>query len=404
MLLLPDVTIISRFVLQHPFYYLLFFLLMGAGSTYYLRTIYRLETSKVSRTIYGLIILFALGHFLLISLILTTYQVIFLFRKGQLRSKENCRILLLTCLILISFTIGWIVYIQILAQVSSFKPITIGGTITKLYNYPKIFQKVIKPIIRYKIAYEAGISLLGICLIVFGRSDRMRKGLSFILIILLISYCTTGIAKTYYSHIRYFYYTYPLLLIFIGLLAVTIWDYVRNLNKISVSFFVCAVSALLILQFFVSWNKVVHTVPGAEKNFSYSKTYLDYKTCGNFLTQNKSPSDYVIAFASAQQSAVYCGTINACYRPNTIEYTGKKFHYITGSKFFDSKQDMISITEETQNAGNLWILINKNIFKTNSWEYQIIKKLKKYNECKAQDGVTSLAKLTPKNFLILLEK
>ena len=280
-------------------------------------------------------------------------------------------------------------------------------TAKKLYNYPKIFEKILKPVVIYGITYEFALSFLALAfIIIYGSPEKKGdKELNVILAILLLGFSGVGIAKTYYSHIRYIYFLYPFGLFFFSLLTISLWKYTKNSKLVVMTLFFLIFGSYLCFQIVTSWDKVVNAGPGSEEKFSYSRTYLDYKTCGNFLAKNRSDSDYVIALASAHQSAVYSGTINACFRPKLKEHRGMDFHYITGSRFFDTRKDLIKILhEEVRKDGELWIIMNKNYFTNNSWEYNIIKKLEGYVSCKGKDNLTFLAKNSPSTFLSLLNE
>ena len=378
---------------------------MMVPSLYYLRLIFSADPSPRGRLIYGATVCFSLAGLHLLSLILISYQVIFLGYNNRLRLPHTIKILFQTCIVIILFSICWVIYMQLMMHIYPQMQMGVIETAKKLYNYPKIFEKILKPVVIYGITYEFALSFLALAfIIIYGSPEKKGdKELNVILAILLLGFSGVGIAKTYYSHIRYIYFLYPFGLFFFSLLTISLWKYTKNSKLVVMTLFFLIFGSYLCFQIVTSWDKVVNAGPGSEEKFSYSRTYLDYKTCGNFLAKNRSDSDYVIALASAHQSAVYSGTINACFRPKLKEHRGRDFHYITGSKFFDTRKDLITIlNEQVRKDGELWIIMNKNYFTNNSWEYNIIQKLEGCVACKGKDNLTNLARISAPNFLSLL--
>ncbi len=389
-------------MIEHPFWYLAFLLCFGAISVYFLKVVFGSVTLLNSRVVYVLIIISALSHFLLLSLILTAYEAIILLYRSELRTVKNVKILSWTCCLLIFFTIGWTCYIQLLIHYIPDYHMTVIETVRKLYNYPKIYEKVVRPVVDLGILYEVVISCLGVAAVFFYALKKTEnKTIAFVLLLILMASLGTGVTKWFYSHIRYFYYIYPLLLFFLAFLAVSVWHYV-NKFKIPKMLFVAGLTAFVLWQITISW-KVVNAVPGSEERFSYSRRYLDHKTCCNYLNENRSESDYVIAFASAHQSAVYCGNIDAAIRPKLKLYWGQDYHYITGSKFFATKEELISIIKgNIKNDENIWVIVCKRYFKEGSWEYEFLERLRDYAVCEASENYTSLIRISPQDFLTIL--
>jgi hypothetical protein len=169
--------------------------------------------------------------------------------------------------------------------------------------------------------------------------------------------------------------------------------------------FVVGLSIIFGFQIWISWENVVNASPGSEERYSYSRIYLDHKTCGNYLNSNGAKIDYVITFASAHQLAVYFkGTIHACIKPNLIQYEGEEYHYITGSKFFETKEELVSLIKRNGKTGvNVWIFIDERYKKYENWENHFIHSLKEYTVCQASDQNTSLSKISYQQFLDLLD-
>jgi len=405
MLIIPDLTILKLCVNDHPLLYCIFILASCSISFYCLKKIFALNNSIVDRIIFVSITIFAVSHFLLISFLLTVYQAIYFLYQGELRLKRAVNTLLWTFMTLIFISFGWVCYIQLLSNLNVEMSLSIIETVRKLYNYPKIFEKAVIPIIELGIFYEVVIAFCGIFFLFLPKLDDTRNNaISFTLILLLIGFCVTGIAKTLYNHIRYFYYLYPLFLILIAVVIVSARIWVGKSRTLKAAF-VVGLSIIFGFQIWISWENVVNASPGSEERYSYSRIYLDHKTCGNYLNSNGAKIDYVITFASAHQLAVYFkGTIHACIKPNLIQYEGEEYHYITGSKFFETKEELGSLIKRNGKTGvNVWIFIDERYKKYENWENHFIHSLKEYTVCQASDQNTSLSKISYQQFLDLLD-
>jgi hypothetical protein len=148
---------------------------------------------------------------------------------------------------------------------------------------------------------------------------------------------------------------------------------------------------------------MINSDPGAPMppfTASFPPFYVDYKTCGTYLTKNREDGDCVIAFASAQQAAVYSGKIDFCYRPNLDEHRGLT-HFRTGSIYLDSKEELVALTKNVDQ--NIWFIYSKIDIHPNTWQYNIISSLEHYIVCEALDKNTVLIKVPSKTFAQLSE-
>ena len=402
MILYPDFTIVKTIIISIPYWSFVFIALAGITSACYLRLVFRSVTSLSSRFIYSVIILFAVFHLLLISVCLLCYEIIFLLYNNRLKSGKDIKPLFLSCCLLIFLTFFWTLYIQIGLHYNVDIQMTFVESIRKLYNYPKIYEKVVKPIFDYRIFFEIAISFVGIAISLYIKLPSLRdKCIALTLLLILFCFFSTGLANTYYSHIRYFYYIYPLILFFISVFIVFLWTCAGR-NKFFKNIITLAVAAFLVLQITVDWTKVIKATPTSQEMFSLGRKYTDTETCCNYLKRVMSPGDYVIAFASAHQNAVYCGAIDACIRPHLMEHMGKT-HYITGSLYFDTIEDLIAIIiQNTERSNTIWIIADKSMLKNGSWQYEFIKKIKDHTLCRAMDKKTTLVKLSQSEALSFL--
>lgn len=308
-----------------------------------------------------------------------------------------------TCIVLTVISIGWAVYMELLIHYVPDIEIRLSffEALRKLFNYPKIYQAILKPIIIEGVLYEFVIAFIGvITFLLIAIKNIDNKTLSSVPLLILLIFLAIGIGKSIYSDIRYFYFTYPLLLLYSALLAVTLYNVLQP-YAYGKTICVAAIAIFLLSQFLFSW-KTISAEVGSEKPFSYAPIYFDYRTCGTYLQENRSDRDYVVAFASAHQSAVYCGTINACYRPHLMEHQGD-FHYITGSKYIDTKEDLKTYITENTYIKNIWIIFSKDSFRNESWEYGLIEKIEAYTVCEAMDNNIFLIKVSPFDLLKYLE-
>lgn len=407
MFLLPDLQIIKFCILEHPFFYFPLFAILLIISAYYFKFAWLTTGSLVRRSIYFLLVLSALSQFLLVSCLLLAYYVIILICNGELSKKKNIQLVLLTLLFMMLLTMGWTFYITLLDNYYPTLQMSVIEILCKLYNYPRIYFKVIFPILKQGLLYEvafsfAGMIMIGVRLLRDSRNE-WNFGLGVICFMILVTFCGVGISKTYYSHVRYFYFIYPLLLMFCGILVALLWNMLtqRRIEKFVLAILFISFS---LFQIHVSWTRVVNAVPGKEEMYSWSRTYLDNKTCCEYLESNRGKNDHVIAFASAHQSSVYCGAIDACIRPKLREYEGQQYHYITGSRFFDTRNELILLLKAYMLSGQrLWIVVSKRHVRPGTWEYPIIKEMRKHTVCEATDNNTSLIRISTTEFLNLIE-
>jgi hypothetical protein len=168
---------------------------------------------------------------------------------------------------------------------------------------------------------------------------------------------------------------------------------------------VCGLTFFGVMQLWISWGKIVNAEPGSYERFSYSRVYLDHKFCGDYLNRHNAPSDYVIAFASATQTAAYFdGTIHAAIKPALTQYEGQEIHYIAGAKFFETKEELILLVRENVNTDeNIWVFVNKKYRSAGFWGKDFVEKLSEYTVCAASDQYSSLAKITYQQFFEILD-
>lgn len=399
MVLFPDLSILQTFILGHPLAYGIFFLLQAVIAGFFLLFIKRHVPASVSRIVYFLIILFAVFHFFLISLLLFVLEVISLFSKGEARSRAVLNIVAVTSAVLAIFAVLWVGYIHILDPGYS-----VGAAIKKLLNYPKIFEKVISPVVYYNVWPELALAAVGgVVLLLLARERQLVLGTSFCIALLLLSVSGTGIAETFYSHVRYIYYLCPLLLGLIAAAIVLLWDrFAQRLLAVRL-LLIAVVAAGAGFQGYITWTKVVQARPGSTELYSYAREYFDFKTCCEYLTREKSGADYVVAFTSAHQSAVYCGKIDACLRPATREHQGVQHHYITGSIFFDTPGDLMGIvSRNVPDRATVWVLYSES-FRKPDWGARLTADLAAAVVCTAEDDDTKLVRITKEDFLRLLD-
>jgi len=244
-------------------------------------------------------------------------------------------------------------------------------------------------------------AFMGIAIFLFFDTRNVNnKAVSRTALLILLIFLAIGISKTFYSHVRYFYFTYPLLLLYSASLSIFLWNILRRYSYGKIAC-VATIGIFFMFEIIFSWQ-VINAEIGSEKPFSYIPIYVDYKTPGSYLQENRSNGDYVIAFAPPHQAAVYCGTVDVCYRPALMEHRGD-LHYITGSKYFDTKEDLEKMIAENPHIKNIWIIFSKRCFKSGSWQYELMERIKHFIVCEALDNNTLLIKISPSDFLKYLK-
>lgn len=410
MIVYPDTTIFNLFIFKHPLFFLAFIIFLSPLFFFYFKKVITLSKCKFDTIIYVIILLLSTFHFISLALLVIVYQATCIIYNETSESKRQWQVLMTATVAVVIITLGWIAYFN--ATVFIDLGFSKGGLsfVRKLFNYPKVYENVFIPILQLGIVYEFLLFIAATLFVILYRflnlhpiEKKEQQKLAVSLFIIIACFSATGIAKSDYSHIRYFYYLYPLMLIIISVAIKDSITILRNYASFCSLIFIGMILYSL-WQISFTWNHIIMAHPGDKEPFSYSRSYIDYKTCCVFLKQSKKKGDLVIAFASAHQSSVYCGIIDICTRPPLTEHTGEK-HYVTGSYYYDSVDDLINLVErEGSDGSSVWIIYHPLIFGKDSWEYKILDQSEDSMICKSGDGETRLFQFKINDFLIALRQ
>lgn len=394
MLLYPDINFLMDLILKHPFYFILFLIIFATPSVLYLRIIISSGMSQSSKTIYCLILFFVLVQQIMISILLLFCDIIReKFMKKEIKV-EQLNIYFKTFIMIIMGTIIWFLFI-ILVLPDSFltqRDLTYYKLLKIFLSYPAFYDNIIRPAIFQNIFHIVILGLTGIIFFLFyppitPENNTIITSLFLLFMIIVI----ISFAKTKYHHIRYLYFILPLVLIYCAHAILSI-SHIAKKYLISKLIFIFVITGFLLHQILFIFN-IINAETGSPMppiTASHPLFHVDYKTCGTYLRKNRGYGDYVIAFASAHQAAVYSGKIDACFRAELEEHQGPT-HFRTGSLYIDRKEELIAITENFDK--NVWFIYSKNSFAPNTWQHKLINSLQEYIVCEANDNNTSLIKV-----------
>jgi hypothetical protein len=406
----PDLVLPSRFLAANPAAFIIFLTLSGVFSLWFLRRVLGYVKNHRERLAFGLIVLAAMGGLLLLAFMVLLYEVVLLNHQGRLRERRNLEIIAWAALYLAAVTAGWAISIQMLAHLAPDFGLSFPTALGKLFAYPKIVQKVIRPIITQGILLEVLLAVSGLLAAAIFLAGKHGQPAGFVGFLLLAGIGATGVGASLYSHVRYFYYLYPLFLILGALFFFLLWTGLRQRNRLLRGLLAAALLLLLAWQADFTWRHVVNALPGKQQPFSGSRVHLDNRECCAYFNENRRPEDYVISFSRVHENAVYCtGVIDACIRPMDGdvalgEYAGARTHYISGSRFFDTDEDFRNLlAREAGPDQAVWLMITRSYLRKGYWEERLVQALADYQVCRGTDGQTSLARISSAELLRLLE-
>jgi hypothetical protein len=335
----------------------------------------------------------------MISTLLLIYQIIRDKCGNPKIHIDQLYIYLKAGIMLVMIAIVWILYLKFVVP-NRFHPQgepSYYQLMKLLFSYPELHRHILRPMIHQNIIPILILASLGIAFFLFFPSIVPHdKSIATALLLLFLIISLISFTKTTYHHIRYIYFLFPIFLLYCAYAILFI------LSKVKKSFNLQLLSILIITTFLIHQSlfafNMINSEPGAPMppfTAGSPPFYVDYKTCGTYLTKNRKERDYVIAFASAHQATVYSGTIDACYRPTLGEHTGKT-HFRTGSVYLDSKEELLALTKTV--GKNIWFIYSKKDIHPNTWQYRIISSIENYTVCESPDKNTVLIKVPSKTF------
>ena len=140
-----------------------------------------------------------------------------------------------------------------------------------------------------------------------------------------------------------------------------------------------------------AWTEVITSKMGAREKFGYAHVHLDHRTCCEFLKQRRATGDFLVDFGRPNETAVYCGDIDASLRPALQENQGRETHYITGSQFFESRQELYALLQKkTEETTTVWLITCQFYLPQTSWVHELLALLAENQVCQASDNNTVL--------------
>lgn len=405
MLLLPDFYILRVLWSSNVFYICGIFILLMIN-VYCWRSYLRPKENFLDRTISFLIVLFVLVQFHLVAALCIVLLFLFHYSKEQFTIGPSTKRAFGLIGFLVTSSLIVVAAMKILPATSDSYPLSVVAVFRKLYNYPLVFEKVLKPIFKVGppfIFVAGGISILALPFL--NRSYSNRKPIVFILLLTILSVSLIGVARSYYNHIRYTYFMVPAFLFSTAALANIVREKISSRLKFNIVFWIILIFAGAI-QAFTALKYVILVQPGQIEKYTPHRVYLDFKTCAEIINREFSSDDYIVSLGSTHQASVYLKhPIQAAIRPKLREYAGARNHYITGSLFFDEKYELIDILQsiEFKSNANIWILLGKNYLKADSWQSDLSKKIESHIVCRAKDKINSLAKIPASELMMLLD-
>lgn len=409
MILKPDLFIVKNFILAYPISYFFFSIIMIIGLVKYLSLIFKQVTFRISRSLCILAISFCFGGMLLVPIIILIFIALYLLGKEK---KTNYAIVHITTVgMLLLITVGWVLYIKYHISFNSASDLTVIEIIRKLYKYPSIYNKVLNKPIEFGLIHEYLIALIGMALYyIIKCKGKSIVGLDYCFIFLLVGITLTGIAKSFYNHPRYYYYTYPILIIFTSYFAISLWNSSSKIATYRVLTAIC-VCLYVFYQLDTSYNMIIEELPGNRRNYTTNRLYLDHRTCCQYYNEISKDQDYVLSFSRTHELSVYCeGLIDACIRPRSgdsvlDEYVGDETHNISGAKFIDSKDELETILHnDIAKNSSVWIFKTNMYVREGYWESYLLKSLSGNIVCVADDKQNYLIKISSERLKEILHE
>lgn len=405
MLIFPELIIPQTLLLQHPLWGMLFLLATACPAFFYLRLVFKCEDATIIRLFHIAMVLAALSHLLLIAILCLALLVIQKSNVDHLRSRETTKMLAAAAGLIALLTIAWTLAIILLGKHHPDLHSGLLAIFRKLFNYPRLYEKVVIPFVQGGVLLETVLAACGAFAILLRppATIQARRAAGFFLCLILLCLSASGIAKTLYNHIRYFYYLYPLLLLLAAFFLVQTGRFLAQRSRIGLTVFGLFCLGFLGWNLSTVWTEVITSKTGATEKFGFARVHLDHRTCCDFLQQQRTSADFLVDFGRPNETAVYCGGINASLRPALQENRGRETHYITGSQLFDSPQELNALLQEKTTATTkVWLMSCQFYLPQTSWAHDLLALLAKNQVCQAADNNTVLYSVTSSDLQKLL--
>ncbi len=355
--------------------------------------------------------------FNLFGIILISFIIFYLVGWITFENLKSKSFYLLILILLLNF-IFYLVYGLATNSWLIFFPEESHISINKIFwvfiNYPDLYQKIFIPWFR-PVPYFIIIcisSIAGYFAIFMYKSKKETKDVfakaNFLLAIIIFLVTSVAILKTPYNDVRYTFFIYPLILLFLLFSMQSIAKFLTKKRTYAYSLYFIFLALFIILSSDFNPNHILkidskevrfRTIYSALRERMYYEQE-DYMTPANVINKNALDNDIIITTEAPITIEYYLKRLDYIYIDyKDGEFTGRsrlngKKEIWTGANLIYKEQDFLNILKDSKST--IWLSdFSKKRYITNSLEEKINKEYSKYLYYVNYDSTINVYRIPP---------